>query len=69
MLSEIFEPHTSSEETTVPIAMKFGMDIPYVTSNIITDHFFEFPPLARDIGTPPGGPGGAKIQKFFFSKS
>ena len=66
MLGSISWPKIDSEQTTRPIVMKFGRNVPDIIQYKLIDAFFEILPLARDIGPHRGDPqGGAKSQKIF----
>ena len=56
------EPHTSPEETTEPILVKFAMNTRWMVTNIFTDHFSEFR-LLHEIWAPYGIIQGPKMVK------
>ena len=66
MCSPTFEPKNSSDKTTEPITMKFGMNDHFTNLNNIIEAFFQIPPLGRVTRPQRGGPKGQNWPKIFF---
>ena len=69
MCSPIFEPKNSSDKTTEPITMKFGMNDHFTNLNNIIEAFFQISPLSWVTRPWRGGPEGQNWPKFFFDIS
>ena len=66
MWTPFFNPTIVPEETTGPIGLKFGMEVPYDILFWLIGAFFEIPPQTRFMGVVGRGRGGGKMRKNFF---
>ena len=67
MLRGIFKHNHGPDQTERAIDLKFGMQTSFDQISGPTEAIFEIQPLGRDMGVPPGGLGGPKMAKNFFS--
>ena len=66
MWTPFFNTTTVPEETTGPIGLKFGMEVPCDILFWLIGAIFEIPPQARFSGVARWGGGGWKMRENFF---